>query len=91
MHAKRHMTVLAGVAAALAIAAPIAGASDGTTPGASPDFVLPAYGGLPEMDFYGPSVGGFLYAQGSPAVDDVLNGPTVVQIANGSAESSIIW
>jgi hypothetical protein len=87
MHAKkRYLAAAAGVAASLAIAAPVADASAAT----APDFSLPALDGLPAMDFIAPSVSGYAYARGTAAVNDVFNGPTVVQIINGPADSSII-
>jgi hypothetical protein len=78
---------LAGVAAVLAIAAPIADAS-ATTPAASPGFPLPAFAGVPPS-FVGPPAGSMAVAVGPTIIGAVFNGPTVVQVTNAPASSVV--
>jgi hypothetical protein len=103
MHpSKRSVAAAMAVLGALAIAAPITGASAAATPGALPGWGT--YGTLPGWDsaFAGlaapfvPIVAGVPaavgvggYAYGGTSVNNVLNGATVVQVANGAAYSLI--
>jgi hypothetical protein len=112
MHpSKRSVAAAMAVLGALAIAAPVTGASAAATPGALPGWgtygTLPGwgtYGTLPGWDsaFAGlaapfvPIVAGVPaavgvggYAYGGTSVNNVLNGATVVQVANGAAYSLI--
>jgi hypothetical protein len=93
------MAALAGVTAALAIAAPIGDASAATTPGAGHPFTdwasLPAFGGpwgfaWPPLTFVGPEIGYSAYARGPTVINDVFNGATIVQVVNGGAFSSVV-
>jgi hypothetical protein len=91
---------VAGVLGALAVAAPIGGASAATTPAAFAGFHLPTFGSLPAfsfpafsgvpLTFVGPSVGFVGVAIGPTVINSVFNGATVVQVVNGPAGSSVI-
>jgi hypothetical protein len=91
---KRSMAAAMAVLSALAIAAPITGASAATTPSplpgwdvafaAMPTSSLPVFPGAPSS-----LGGGAFYAYGGTSVTNVFNGATVVQVLNGPAFSSI--
>jgi hypothetical protein len=85
---RRYAAALAGVAAVLAIAAPITDASAATTPAAVPEFPLPDFDGVPPS-FVGPPAGSMAVAVGPTIIGAVFNGPTVVQVANAPASSVV--
>jgi hypothetical protein len=85
----RYAAALAGVAAALAIAAPIADASATTTPAAFPGFPLPAFAGVPPSSV-GPPAGSMAVAVGPTIIGAVFNGPTVVQVTTNGPASSVV-
>jgi hypothetical protein len=88
---RRYAAALAGVAAVLAVAAPIADASAATTPAALPEFPgfpLPAFAEVPPS-FVGLPAGSTPVAVGPTIIGAVFNGPTVVQVANAPASSVV--
>jgi hypothetical protein len=100
MHpSKRSLAAVTAVLGALAIAAPITGASAATTtPGLLPGWGTP--GLVPGWDpsayasflpsFAGAPWGAASYAHGPTVVNDIFNGATVVQVVNGGAASSVL-
>lgn len=91
---KRSVAAVTAVLSALALAAPIAGASAATTPALGPGFSLSAF--LSQFGFVGvpasfdiTPIAGVPVSKGPTVVDSVFNGATVVQVANGPTESAI--
>jgi hypothetical protein len=99
MHLTKRLAALAGVVGALAIAAPIAEASTAPTLGAYPGFSYPGFS-LPDFaswpvsawvpTFVEPPVGAALYSRGPTVINDIFNGATVVQVANGPTYSAVV-
>jgi hypothetical protein len=91
---RRRAVWAAGVAAAVAIGAPVAEASAATTPvPALP--ALPAIGGLPAfkpapLAFVGPSVGHVGVAMGPTVIGSVFNGGTTVVVSSNPAVGNTI-
>jgi hypothetical protein len=91
---KRRAATAAGVITALAIAAPVAGASAATPRdfglGALPAFpALPGYTPAP-LGFVGPSVGFVAVAIGPTVIGSVFNGGTTVVVSTSPAAGSVI-
>jgi hypothetical protein len=97
------VAAVTAVLAALAIAAPITGASAATTPGLLPGWGTPgtvpgwdpsAFASLPAFsppDFTAApwSFGRASFAYGGRVINSVVNGATVAQVVNGVAASSV--
>jgi hypothetical protein len=93
---RRRAVSAAGVIAALAIAAPVAGASAATPLSlpALPAFHVPAFAGLPAftpapLSFVGPSVGQVAVAIGPTVIGSVFNGGTTVVVSTAPAAGAV--
>jgi hypothetical protein len=94
---KRSLAAVTAVLSGLALAAPIANAGADTTPTPvtwpgfswTGSFSLPGFFQMP-LTVVIPPITGTAFSKGPTVVNSVFNGATVVQVANGPTDNSVV-